>query len=187
MGKIAGVIVVQMMIMSSLYTEGKPQDVTAEKAGCSHSAVKKHLYRKLTARENCGKSDRGDSRFERIVKKGWFKNLQELHKEWMEVSVTTQMSLGNEFQCQKCLFGLLVKREEMDCCSEVLLSDESQFSSSLRLASQDLGSSPLSDQGSSAWSLHVLSLFMRILPRGSHVAPTVQRHVIIGVRLIWWV
>lgn len=109
MGKIAGVIVVQMMIMSSLYTEGKPQDVTAEKAGCSHSAVKKHLYRKLTARENCGKSDRGDSRFERIVKKGWFKNLQELHKEWMEVSVTTQMSLGNEFQCQKCLFGLLLR------------------------------------------------------------------------------
>lgn len=73
MGKIAGVIVVQMMIMSSLYTEGKPQDVTAEKAGCSHSAVKKHLYRKLTAREKCGKSDRGDSRFERIVEKGWFK------------------------------------------------------------------------------------------------------------------
>lgn len=110
MWKIAGVIVVQMMIMSSLYAEGKPQDVTAEKAGCSHSAVKKHLYRKLTARENCGKSDRGDSRFERIVKKGWFKNLQELHKEWMEVSVTTQMSLGNEFRCQVSFWSSGKKR-----------------------------------------------------------------------------
>ncbi len=47
-GKTADVTVVQKTIIDTLHKEGKPQTFIAKKAGCSQSAVSKHVNRKLS-------------------------------------------------------------------------------------------------------------------------------------------
>ncbi len=88
MGKTADLTVVQKTIIDTLHKEGKPQTFIAKEAGCSQSAVSKHVNRKLSGRKKCGRkrctTNRENCSLMRIVKQNRFKNLGELHKEWTE-------------------------------------------------------------------------------------------------------
>ncbi len=53
MGKTADLTVVQKTIIDTLHKEGKPQTFIPKEAGCSQSAVSKHVNRKLSGREKC--------------------------------------------------------------------------------------------------------------------------------------
>ncbi len=90
MGKTADLTVVQKTIIDTLH-EGKPQTFIAKEAGCSQSAVSKHVDRKLSGREKCGRkkctTNRENRSLMRIVKQNQFKNFGELHKEWTEARV----------------------------------------------------------------------------------------------------
>ncbi len=55
MGKTADLTVVQKTIIDTLHKEGKPQTFIAKEAGCSQSAVSKHVNRKLSGRKKCGR------------------------------------------------------------------------------------------------------------------------------------
>ncbi len=72
MGKTADLTVVQITIIDTLRKEGKPQTVIAKEAGCSQSAVSKHVNRKLSGRKKCGRkrctTNRENRRLMRIVK-----------------------------------------------------------------------------------------------------------------------
>ena len=91
-GETAHLTVVQKTIIDTLHKEVKPQKVIEKEAGCSQSAVSKHIYRKLSGREKCGRkrctSSRDDHSLETIVRKRLFKSAGELHKEWTEVGVS---------------------------------------------------------------------------------------------------
>ncbi len=54
MGKTADLTVVQKTIIDTLHKEGKPQTFIAEEAGCSQSAVSKHVN-KVEWKENVWK------------------------------------------------------------------------------------------------------------------------------------
>ncbi len=86
MGKTADLTVVQKTIIDTLHKEGKPQTFIAKEAGCSQSAVSKHVSRKLSGRKRCT-TNRENRSLTRIVKQNRFKNLGELHKEWTEAGV----------------------------------------------------------------------------------------------------
>ncbi len=87
-GKTADLTVVQKTIIDTLHKEGKLQTFIAKEAGCSQSAVSKHVNRKLSGRQKCGRkrctTNRENRSLVRIVKPNRFKNLGELHKEWTE-------------------------------------------------------------------------------------------------------
>ncbi len=91
MGKTVDLTVVQKTIIDTLHKEGKPQTFIAKEAGCSQSAVSKHVNRKLSGRKKCGRkrctTNRENCSLMRIVKQNLFKNLDELHKEWTEAGV----------------------------------------------------------------------------------------------------
>ncbi len=53
MGKTADLTVVQKTIIDTLHKEGEPQTFIAKEAGCSQSAVSKHVNRKLSGRKKC--------------------------------------------------------------------------------------------------------------------------------------
>ncbi len=57
-GKSADLTVVQKTIIDTLHKEGKPQTFIAKEAGCSQSAVSKHVSRKLSGRKKCGRKRR---------------------------------------------------------------------------------------------------------------------------------
>ncbi len=88
---LAHLTVVQKTIIDTLHKEDKPQTFIAKKAGCSKSAVSKHVNRKLSGRKKCGRkrctTNRENRSLMRIVKQNQFKNLGELHKEWTEAGV----------------------------------------------------------------------------------------------------
>ncbi len=88
MGKTADLTVVQKTIIDTLHKKGKPQTFIAIEAGCSQSAVSKHVNRKLSGREKCGRkrciANPENRSLMRIVKQNQFKNLGELHKEWTD-------------------------------------------------------------------------------------------------------
>ncbi len=88
MGKTADLTVVQKTIMNTLHKEGKPQTFIAKEAGCSQSAVSKHVT-KVEWKEKVWKKKMHNqqSSLMRIVKQNQFKNLGELHKEWTEAGV----------------------------------------------------------------------------------------------------
>ncbi len=48
MGKTVDLTVVQKTIIDTLHKEGEPQTFIVKEAGCSQSAVSKHVNRKLT-------------------------------------------------------------------------------------------------------------------------------------------
>ncbi len=91
MGKNADLTVVQKTIIDTLHKEGKTQTFIAKEAGCSQSAVSKHVNRKLSGRKKCGRkrctTNRENRSLMRIVKQDRFKNLGELHKKWTETGV----------------------------------------------------------------------------------------------------
>ncbi len=55
MGKTVDLTVVQKTIIDTLHKESKPQTFIAKEAGCSQSTVSKHVNRKLSGREKCGR------------------------------------------------------------------------------------------------------------------------------------
>ncbi len=91
MGKTADLTVVQKTIIDTLHKEGKSQTFIAKEAGCSQSAVSKHVHRKLSGRKKCGRkrctTNQENRSLMRVVKQNRFKNLGELHKEWTEAGV----------------------------------------------------------------------------------------------------
>ncbi len=96
MGKTADLTVVQKTIIDTLHKEGKPQTFIAKEAGCSQSAVSKHVDRKLSGRKRCT-TNRENRSLMRIVKQNRFKNLGELHKDWTEAGVK-----ASRFTAQPC-------------------------------------------------------------------------------------
>ncbi len=72
MGKTADLTVVQKTIIDTLHKEGKPQTFIAKEAGCSQSAVSKHVNRKLSGRKKFGRkrctTNRENRSLMRIVK-----------------------------------------------------------------------------------------------------------------------
>ncbi len=114
MGKTADLTVVQKTIIDTLHKEGKPQTFLAKEAGCSQSAVSKHVNRKLSGRRKCGRkrctTNRENRSLMRIVKQNRFKNLGELHKEWTEAGVKASRATTHRrvkefgYSCrQRCL------------------------------------------------------------------------------------
>ncbi len=57
MGKTADLTVVQKTIIDTLHKEGKTQTFIAKEAGCSQSAVSKHVNRKLSGRKSVEEKD----------------------------------------------------------------------------------------------------------------------------------
>ncbi len=139
MGKTADLTVVQKTIIDTLHKEGKTQTFIAKEAGCSQSAVSKHVNRKLSGRKNCGRkrctTNRENRSLMRIVKQNRFKNLCELHKKWTEAGVkasrvTTHRHV-KEFGYSCCQRHLTWAKEKKNWTvaqwSKVLFSDESKF------------------------------------------------------------
>ncbi len=140
MGKTADLTVVQKTIIDTIHKEDKPQTFIAKEAGCSQSAVFKHVNRKLSGRKKCGRNryttNRENRSPMRIVKQNLFKNLGELHKEWTEAGVKASRATTHRrvkqfgYSCrQRCLTWA---KEKKNCnlaqWSKVLFSDESKFS-----------------------------------------------------------
>ncbi len=129
MGKTADLTVVQKTIIDTLHKEGKPQTFIAKEAGCSQSAVSKHVNRKLSGRKKCGRkrytTNRENHSLIRIVKQNRFKNLGELHKEWTEAGVKASRATTN--RRVKEFWAKEKKNWTVAQWSKVLFSDESKF------------------------------------------------------------
>ncbi len=139
MGKTADLTVVQKTIIGTLHKEGKPQTLIAKEAGCSQSAVSKHVNRKLSGWKKCGRkrctTNRENRSLMRIVKQNRFKNLGELHKEWTEAGVKASRATTHRrvkefgYSCrQRCLtWAKDNKNWTVAQWSKVLFSDESKL------------------------------------------------------------
>ncbi len=139
MGKTADLTVVQKTIIDTLHKEGKPQTFIAKEAGCSQSAVSKHVNTKLSGWKKCGRkrctTNRENRSLMRIVKQNRFKNLAELHKEWTEAGVKASRATTHRhvkefgYSCrQRCLTRAKEKKNwTVAQWSKVLFSDESKF------------------------------------------------------------
>ncbi len=138
MEKTADRTVVQKTIIDTLHKESKPQTFIAKEAGCSQSAVSKHVNRKLSGRIKRGrkscKTNRENCSLMRIVKQKRFKNLGELHKEWTEAGVKASRATTHRrvkefgYRChQRCLTWAKEKNWTVAQWSKVPFSDESKF------------------------------------------------------------
>ncbi len=152
MGKTADLTVVQKTIIDTLHKEGKPQTFIAKEAGCSQSAVSKHVNRKLSGRKKCGRkrctTNRENRSLMSIVKQNRFKNLGELHKEWTQAGVKASRAATHRrvkefgYSCRIPLVKPLLNHRQRQRrltwakekkiwtvaqWSKVLFSDESKF------------------------------------------------------------
>ncbi len=139
MGKTADLTVVQKTIIDTLHKEGKPHTFIAKEAGCSQSAVSKHVNRKLSGRKKCGRkrctTNRENHSLMRNVKQNRFKNFGELHKEWTEAGVkalraTTHRRVkeyGYSCHQRRLTWAKEKKNWTVAQWSKVLFSDESKF------------------------------------------------------------
>ncbi len=134
MGKTADLTVVQKTIIDTLHMEGKTKTFIAKEAGCSQSAVSKHVNRKLSGRKRCT-TNRENRSLMRIVKQNQFKNLDELHKEWTEAGVkasratthTRVKEFGYSCRQRRLTWAKEKKNWTVVQWSKVLFSDESTF------------------------------------------------------------
>ncbi len=138
MGKTADLTVVQKTIIDTLHKEGKTQTFIAKEAGCSQSAVSKHVNRRFSGRKKCGRkrctTNRENRSLMRIVKQNRFKNLGELHKEWPEAGVKASRATTHRHVKE---FGYSCRKRRLTWAKEnnwtvaqwskVLFSDESKF------------------------------------------------------------
>ncbi len=139
MEKTVDLTVVQKTIIDTLHKEGKTQTFIAKEAGCSQSAVSKHVNRKLSGRKKCGRkrctTNQENRSLVRIVKQNWFKNLGELHKEWTEAGVKASRAphtdvfkeFGNSCRQRRLAWAKEKKNWTVAQWSKVLFSDESKF------------------------------------------------------------
>ncbi len=138
MGKTADLTVVQKTIIDTLHKEGKTQTFIAKEAGCSQSAVSKHvnimLRRKKCGRKRCT-ANRENRSLVRIVEQNRFKNLGELHKEWTEAGVKTSRATTHRrvkefgYSChqRRLTWSKEKKNWTVAQWSKVLFSNESKF------------------------------------------------------------
>ncbi len=130
--------VVQKTIIDTLHKEGKPQTCIAKEAGCSQSAVSKHVNRKLSGRKKCGRkrctTNRENCSLMRIVKQNRFKNLGELHEEWTEAGVKASRAthrrvkeFGYSYHQGHLTWAKEKKNWTVAQWSKVLFLDESKF------------------------------------------------------------
>ncbi len=133
MGKTADLTVVQKTIIDTLHKEGKPQTFIAKEAGCSQSAVSKHVNRKFSGRKRCT-TNRENRSLMRIVKQNRFKNLDELHKEWTEAGVKASRAthrrvkeFGYSCRQRRLTWAKEKKNWIVAQWSKVLFSDERKF------------------------------------------------------------
>src|SRR4029434_6199989 len=156
MGKTADLSIVQKTIIDTMHKE-ETQKVIAKKAGCSQSAVSKHINGKLNGRKKCGRkrctSNWDNCSLERIVKRSPFKNFGEIHKEWTAAGVSGSRATTHRrvqdmgFNCRiPCVKPFLRQRQHqrhftwdkdkkdwtVSQSSKVLFSDESTFCISFR-------------------------------------------------------
>ncbi len=139
MRKTADLTIVQKTIIDTLHKKGKLQTFIAKEAGCSQSAVSKHVNRKLSGRKKCGRkrctTNRENRSFMRIVKQNRFKNLGELHKEWTEAGVKTSRATTHRrvnecgYSCHQRRLTWAKEKKNWTVAqwSKVLFSDESKF------------------------------------------------------------
>ncbi len=138
MGKTADLTVVQKTIIDTLHKEGKPQTFIAKEVGCSQSAVSKHVNRKLSGRKKCGRkrctTNRENRSLMRIVKQNRFKNLGELHKEWLagvkaSRATTHRRVEESGYSCYQRHLTWAKEKKNWTVAqwSKVLFSDESKF------------------------------------------------------------
>ncbi len=139
MGKTADLTVVQKKIIDTLHKEGKPQTFIVKEAGCSQSAVSKHVNRKLSGRKKCGRkrctTNRENRSYMRIVKQNRLKNLGELHKEWTEAGVKASRATTHrrvkefDYSCRQRRLTWAKEKKNWTVAqwSKVLFSDESKF------------------------------------------------------------
>ncbi|KAL0152359.1 hypothetical protein M9458_052082, partial [Cirrhinus mrigala] len=139
-------------IINTLHKEGKPQTFIVKEAGCSQSAVSKHVNRRLSGRKKCGRkrctTNRENRSLESLIKQNQFKNLGELHKELTEAGVKASGSTTHrrvkefDYSCRIPLVKPLLnhrqrqrrltwakekKKWTVSQWSKVLFSDESKF------------------------------------------------------------
>ncbi len=138
-GKTADLTVVQKTIINTLHKEGKPQTFIAKEAGCSQSAVSKHVNRTLSGRKKCGRkrctTNRENRSLMRSVKQNRFKNLGELHKEWTEAGVKASRATTHRrvkefgYSCRQRRLTWAKEKKNWTVAqwSKVLFSDESKF------------------------------------------------------------
>ncbi len=139
MGKADYLTVVKQTIIDTLHKEGNPQTFIAKEAGCSQSAVSKHVNRKLSERKKCGRkrctTNRENRSLMRIVKQNRFKNFGELHKEWTEPGVKASRAtthrrvkeFGYSCRQRRLTWAKEEKNWTVAQWSKVLFSDESKF------------------------------------------------------------
>ncbi len=138
MGKTADLTVVQKTIIDTLHREGKLQTFIAKEAGCSQSAVSKHVNRRLSGRKKCERkrctTNREYRSFMRIIKQNRFKNFGELHKEWTEAGVKASRATTHRrvkefvYSCrQRRLTWAKENTWTVAQWSKVLFLDESKF------------------------------------------------------------
>ncbi len=139
MGKTAELTVVQKTIIDTLHKEGKQQTLIAKEAGCSQSAVSKHVNRKLSGRKKCGRkrwtTNQENRIFMRIVKQNRFKNLGKLHKKWTEAGVKASRATTHRrveefgYSCHQRRLTWAKEKKNWTVFqrSKVLFSDESKF------------------------------------------------------------
>jgi len=138
MGKTADPTVVQKTIIDTFHKEGKPQTFIAKEAGCSQSAVSKHVNKvewKEKVRRKRSTSNRENHSLMRIVKKNKFKNLGEFHKEWTEAGVKASRATTHRrvkefvYSChqRRLTWAKEKKNWTVAQLSKVLFSDESKF------------------------------------------------------------
>ncbi len=127
-GQTADLTVVQKTIIDTLHKKGKPQTFIAKEAGCSQSAVSKHVNRKLSLRKKCGRkrctTNWENSSLMRIVKQNRLKNLCELHKEWTEAGVK---EFGYSCRQRHLTWDKQKTNWTVAQWSKVLFSDERKF------------------------------------------------------------
>ncbi len=133
MGKTA-----DLTIIDTLHKEGKHTFI-AKEAGCSQSAVSKHVNRKLSGKKKCGRkrctTNRENRSLMRIVKQNRFINLGELHKEWTEAGVKASRATTHRrvtefgYSChqRRLTWAKEKKNWTVTQWSKVLFSDESKF------------------------------------------------------------
>lgn len=152
MGKTADLSAVQRTIIDTLHQEGKTQKEISKRAGCSQSAVSKHIHKKSVGRKKCGRKScttkRDDRRLNSIVKKSRFQNLGELQRQWTEAGVQVskatvhrrvrEMGYNSRIPMVKPLLNSRQRKKRLTWAMErkhwtvaewsrVLFSDESKF------------------------------------------------------------
>ncbi len=138
MGKTADLTVVPKTVIDTLHKEGQPQTLLSKEAGCSQSAVSKHVNRKLSGRKKCARKRCTTNRENRslisIVKQNWFKNLGELHKEWTDAGVKAARAITHRgvkefgYSCRQRHLTWAKKKNWIGAqWSKILFSYESKF------------------------------------------------------------